>query len=194
MGTHVIGMDGCRAGWVICRLKVETLSIDLIAVARSLSDVLGRESTATHIGIDIPIGLPEMGSSRPCDLEARERLTKLRSNSVFPAPARDLIRNKTYLEACTHSQAVCGKGVSKQAHAIFPKVAEVDDIMTPELQQRVFEVHPELCFWGLAGERPMQNSKKYPKGYKERRNLLAALLSTELPERARNKARIAHRA
>ena len=71
MKTHVIGMDGCRGGWVVCRLNVETLAVDLIAVARSLADVLEREETTTHIAVDIPIGLPETGLPRQCDLQAR---------------------------------------------------------------------------------------------------------------------------
>jgi predicted RNase H-like nuclease len=176
-------MDGCRGGWLVCRLGVQSLAIDLIAVARSLADVLACEETATHLAIDIPIGLPEIGLSRHCDLQARQLLTKLRSNSVFPAPSRDLTRQLDYSDACAHSQAICGKGISKQAHAIFPKIAEVDEIMTSELQDRVFEVHPELCFWGLAG-RPMQHGKKNPDGYQERSRILTKLLSTHLPERA----------
>ena len=116
-------------------------------------------------------------------MAARQLLTKLRSNSVFPAPSRDLIGKLEYSEACAHAQAICGKGISKQAHAIFPKIAEVDEIMTSELQRRVFEVHPELCFWGLA-DQPMQYRKKVLEGYQERSRILTKLLSTHLPERS----------
>ena len=38
-------------------------------------------------------------------------------------------------------------------------------LMTPELQARVFEVHPELCFWGFAGH-PMQEKKEHSGGMK----------------------------
>ncbi len=55
--------------------------------------------------------------------------------------------------------------------------------MTPESQGRMFEVHPELCFWGLAGT-PMQHSKKTQDGFEERRRLLSQVLSTEIPDRS----------
>jgi predicted RNase H-like nuclease len=56
--------------------------------------------------------------------------------------------------------------------------------MTPELQMRVIEVHPEVCFWALAG-RPMDHHKGTAPGYEERRALLAAALDgVRIPERA----------
>lgn len=79
--------------------------------------------------------------------------------------------------------SICGKGISKQAHAIFPKIAYVDDIMTSQLQTRVFEIHPELCFWALAG-RPMQHAKKTLDGYEERRGVLSRVLSGSIPARS----------
>ncbi len=183
MKPHVIGVDGCRGGWLVCRLNVETRAIDLLAVAAYFSDILNREKTASHIAIDIPIGLPESGSARRCDLQARRLLTKLRSNSVFPAPPRDLLRQPSYAEACARLQASCGKRISQQLYAILPKIGEVDQVMTPELQHRVFEIHPELCFWSFAGA-PMRHNKKLNEGYEERGEVLTKVLSVPLPERS----------
>src|SRR4051812_10736988 len=183
MSKHVIGIDGCRGGWLICRINVVTAEIDLVAFVRQLREVVDSEDSATHIAIDIPIGLPEAGRSRKVDREARKLLTSLRGSSVFPAPARELLNKLTYSEANGHSRAVCGKGLSRQAHAIFPKIAEVDEIMIPEMQDRVFEVHPEVCFWGLANG-PMQYAKKTLAGYEERHRLLKTVLSTEIPDRS----------
>ena len=39
---------------------------------------------------------------------------------------------------------------------------------------RIREIHPELCFWGLAG-RPMQHSKKRSEGLSERTQLLRSI-------------------
>lgn len=64
MSKHVIGVDGCRGGWLVCRIDVGTLGVDLIAVVRDLSVVLVREDSATQVAIDIPIGLPEIGCAR----------------------------------------------------------------------------------------------------------------------------------
>lgn len=51
--------------------------------------------------------------------------------------------------------------------------------MTRELESRVYEVHPELCFWRLNGEREMSLPKKIksranPEGLDQRRDLLVA--------------------
>ena len=184
MNAHVVGINGCRGGWFVCRLNVETRAIDLLAVAARFSQILEREKTATHIAIDIPIGLPEGESPRQCDIQARQLLTKARASSVFPAPARDLLGEPDYAQACARSMVISGKSISKQAHAIFPKIGEVDEIMTSALQDRVFEVHPELCFWGFAG-RPMAHSKKIPEGYEERRAVLTKMLPPmQLPVRS----------
>jgi predicted RNase H-like nuclease len=55
--------------------------------------------------------------------------------------------------------------------------------MTAEVQARVFEVHPELCFWGFAGH-PMQERKSTPGGYEERREALARVIPVQFPERS----------
>jgi predicted RNase H-like nuclease len=51
--------------------------------------------------------------------------------------------------------------------------------MTPGLQARVFEVHPEVAFWAMNGERALDEPKKvksrpYGPGLARRRELLAA--------------------
>jgi predicted RNase H-like nuclease len=67
--------------------------------------------------------------------------------------------------------------VSKQIFHIFPKMREIDAVMTPDLQRRVFEVHPELAFWAMNGEAPLPLPKKvkgrlHPPGLDLRRALL----------------------
>jgi predicted RNase H-like nuclease len=69
--------------------------------------------------------------------------------------------------------------VSKQTFNLFPKIREVDALMTPALQKRVFECHPEAAFWAMAGERALALPKKvksrpHPPGLELRRGLLAA--------------------
>jgi predicted RNase H-like nuclease len=82
--------------------------------------------------------------------------------------------------------------VSKQCFHLFPKIREIDRLMTPELEPRVHEAHPELAFWRFNGERPMTLPKKvksrpHPPGMDERAALLArhgydrAFLDQKLP-------------
>jgi predicted RNase H-like nuclease len=121
------------------------------------------------VGIDIPIGLPATGA-RACDVEARAMIGPRRS-SVFPVPLRGLLGAVTYGEAASRSRALSGKGISRQAFGILPKVAEVDRVMSPDRQGRIVEVHPEVSLAVLAG-RTMAYPKRRPEGRAER---LAAL-------------------
>lgn len=121
------------------------------------------------VGIDIPIGLSD-SSPRACDVEARKKLGP-RASSVFPAPVRAVLQATTYAEAAALSTAACGKGISKQLFNILAKIAAVDALITPELQHKLFEVHPEVSFWAMGG-RPMRNYKRTPAGRDERLALL----------------------
>jgi predicted RNase H-like nuclease len=63
---------------------------------------------------------------------------------------------------------------------IAPKIREVDAMLrnAPALVGRVFEVHPEVAFWRLNGDRALPEPKKvkgrpYGPGLALRRNLLA---------------------
>ena len=73
-------------------------------------------------------------------------------------------------EAKRISLETTGKSLSSQSLAIMPKIREVDTLLRTSEKARnmVREVHPEICFWALAGERPMLHNKKKPAGIEER--------------------------
>jgi predicted RNase H-like nuclease len=121
--------------------------------------------TLAAAAIDIPIGLAVDGARR-ADVEARQRLGPRRS-SVFPAPVRSVLAATTYEEACSLSRAACGKAISKQLFNILPKIREVDALVTPQRQRRLFEMSPELSLAVLAGA-PMAHPKTTPAGRAER--------------------------
>jgi predicted RNase H-like nuclease len=132
-----------------------------VQLCPSFADVLALEPAPAVIGIDIPIGLLETPhpGGRVCDQQARHLLGR-RASSVFSPPSRIIL-------AATHYAEVRGYGMSRQAFGILPKIREVDRLMTPALQQRVYEAHPELAFVTLAGH-PMGHNKKTSAGYAER--------------------------
>lgn len=181
MDNYVVGIDGCRSGWLICRYQPSVGEISF-SVHPTFAAILHREARAEVIAVDIPVGLTEDGRPRRCDLEARRLLAGPRASSVFPAPARCLLREQDYVGACVRSRGLCGKAVSRQAFAIYGKIAEADDIVTPALQEKVYEVHPEVCFWGMA-RRTLQHGKKTRVGYDERRGILSAALPCAIPTR-----------
>jgi predicted RNase H-like nuclease len=165
----VAGIDGCRGGWVEFKIELPTLItsaelIDLPATLRNRPDGLA------CIAIDIPIGL--LDGSRACDKAARKLLGRPRGSSVFPVPCRAAIRETNYDDATAANKQRTGKKLSVWTWGIVPKIKEVDDAITPDRQQWAFEVHPEVCFWALAGNRPMAHRKKIEAGVNERLDLL----------------------
>jgi predicted RNase H-like nuclease len=179
MDAYVLGIDGCRTGWLVCHYEVSTRQMNF-RIFPNFEEILSSHESAKFIAVDIPIGLWDDGQHRCCDIEARRLLAPHRSSSVFPAPCRSLLGAGSYPNACAMSLCRFGKSVTMQSYAIYPKIAEVDRLMSPELQQRVFEVHPELCFWSF-NRWPMLHRKKSREGYEERRLLLNAC-GFQLPE------------
>jgi len=170
MAAYVVGVDGCSEGWLAMRYCPAEGKLAPRVVA-TFEAILARYPDARCVAIDIPIGLTEDCHPRICDGLARRYLGR-RRNSVFPAPDRRILTLRSYPEASATFRSLCGKGIPRQAFALHSKIAEVDRLMSPQLQAWVVEVHPEVCFWALAGGRPMDHYKKTPEGFQERRQLL----------------------
>jgi predicted RNase H-like nuclease len=182
---RVIGVDGCRGGWICVALEDRAVRPEGPGagrerghwVSRDFADVMVRATDADLVLVDIPIGLLEGGPGpRGPDAEARRLLQGKRASSVFPAPARPVLRARDYATANALSRELTGKGLSKQSWMIAPKIREVDELLRtrPELVGRVREVHPEVCFHAFAGGRSMAHNKKTADGFAERFRLLAA--------------------
>ncbi|MDQ3547510.1 MAG: DUF429 domain-containing protein [Chloroflexota bacterium] len=184
---QVVGVDGCPGGWIAVVWDTDT---DGWQPQRhnDFRDIVTSYPDAACIGIDIPIGLRDDGRARGCDVAARALLGWPRGASVFPAPQRRLLEHSSYNEASARSRADFGNGISRQAFGIYRKVSEVDGSITPDLQHRIVEVHPEVSFWAMNCNRPVAPSKKTEPGFEVRRNLLADHLPFAIPE-TRNAAR-----
>ena len=57
-------------------------------------------------------------------------------------------------------------------YAILAKMKQADDFMSPSIQEKLVEIHPEVSFAVMNGGTPVMSSKKTPVGQDERRNLL----------------------
>lgn len=172
----VAGVDGCKGGWVCFTVDLNS-SKTAICFFQTFSELLRQSPRPKVIAVDIPIGLPDFGP-RECDKAARRLLRKPRSNSVFRAPIRPLLRARSYEKASALSRRIQRKGLSKQTYAIIGKVREVDRVMTPMKQRWIREVHPEVCFWALSDSSAMKHRKSRKDGQNERR----ALLLKQYPE------------
>jgi predicted RNase H-like nuclease len=171
-----IGVDGCSSGWIYASLAA---GLDPFGVVPNLSSLINKIPDDAVVFVDIPIGLWEKsGHARNCDTAARRLLGPKRGSSVFPAPPRAILDAKDYDDALKRSRALTGKGLSKQAFAIFPKIREVDNLLAadPRARMMIREIHPELCFWAFAGGSPMNYSKKKLEGFEERMCILEKVL------------------
>jgi predicted RNase H-like nuclease len=173
-GRSVAGVDGCRGGWVIVRRSAAAPEPE-VTFEQRLAAVIGDERFVA-IGIDVPIGLCDAAVSggRGCDRAARRLLGPRRASSVFSAPVRSVLTARDHAEAVARSRASSphGIGVSKQCFHLVGKIREVDELMTPALQLRVFEVHPECSFALMSGGVAVAASKKRAAGRRVRLDLL----------------------
>ena len=165
-----IGVDGAPRGWVAACCFAPDLDVaveqrrseprfftTIDAVAEWRANQPG--GAAAPVAVDIPIGLPETVSYRPCDREAREQLRE-RRNSVFQPPARYLlsaaepvdgkapkakqvfarvqelvaVRKDAAAEEAAAAGAVVAEvlGLSRQGAGIMLKVAEVEAFLLAE--------------------------------------------------------------
>jgi predicted RNase H-like nuclease len=182
--SRVAGIDGAPGGWAVVITEVGRSSIRKIA---KLSDLIDSFPQFEIIAVDIPIGLLDsyQVGGRECDRAARTLLREERGRSIFPVPLRCVLEVlngpplpivEKHQEACRRSRGSGpqAKGISRQAFNILSKIREVDDLLhvRPELRPVIHEIHPELCFYELAGGKPMANSKASRLGKEERRAAL----------------------
>lgn len=156
----LIGIDGCRGGWV------GALDIDGALTWRTApnGDITSLLNDVDIAAIDIPIGLVDHGW-RECDHLAKAALGSAGSR-VFMTPPRSVIElgltapNDLVQE---RSRALTGQGVSRQALALSSRILEVDALLP---DARLIEVHPELSFASMAGR--VLTSKHTAEGLTER--------------------------
>lgn len=180
-GAFVAGVDGCPAGWAMVLRGLDGAGAPLFAVAPDFAAVLDHPLRPAVIAVDMPIGLPErVGPGGRGPEKAVRPLLGARQSSVFAVPSRAAVMEKDYREACAVAMATSEppRKVAKQCFHLFPKIREIDALMSPALEDRVFEAHPELGFWRLDGERAMALPKKVKSrasgpGLAERAGLLA---------------------
>ncbi len=182
------GVDGCPAGWLACLIDPSGRRPPEVRLFPRFADLLA--DGPSIVAVDMPIGLPDRigpGGRGP------ERLVRPmlgeRQSSVFSIPSRAAVYAGEGLDEPAAWTAVCEvalatseppKKVSKQGFHLFPKIRELDRLLTADLASCVIESHPEVAFTVLNGGAPMSLPKKVksrpnPAGLEERRALLARL-------------------
>lgn len=181
----LVGVDGCKAGWLAVIKSADT--DPQIAVFAEFSQLLQRLGPEAFIAVDMPIGLPDqIGAGGRGPEKAIRPLLGRRKSSVFSIPSRSAVyaelsdrlpmaeKLAAHRRACiaARNSSSPPKGVAIQAFGIFPKIREIDALITLRLQHHVRETHPELVFWRLNGGRSLETPKNGLAGMTQRRQLL----------------------
>src|SRR5919201_3591825 len=151
-----LGVDAARGGWIAVALRDGGFA-DAVLERRFLA-LLERFAEAAVVGVDVPIGFPQLGARRRADEAARAAVGPRRS-SVFFTPPRAALEAPTY-----HEARAVAPGTSAPGWALRKAILDVDRVR----DSRVHEVHPEVSFAVLAGA-PPPFAKRTWKGQHERR-------------------------
>ncbi|MCJ2040142.1 DUF429 domain-containing protein [Methylobacterium sp. J-059] len=182
MARWIAGLDGCRGAWAGVLLDLDDPGRHRAALFSTVAECLDGPEAPVSVGIDVPIGLPDRatGGGRAADRAARAYLGAGRS-SVFPVPPRAAIFADDYETAKALSRAGSAPpfAPSIQCFNIFRYIRAVDALLRerPALTARLHEVHPEIAFRRLNGDRALAAGKKGPQrqaGLDLRRALLVA--------------------
>lgn len=163
----VLGVDGCRIGWVGVRWDS---SVEVM-VAPTIDRLVALAGDVRAVAIDIPIGLPTE-QPRTAERLARRELPG-RASTVFNAPASAALDAADYHAANAANRLALGLGLSKQTWYLVPKIREVRDWLETGPAMPVVESHPELCFAAMNGG-VLVDGKTTADGEAHRRRLLAA--------------------
>jgi len=170
-GTRpVLGVDGARGGWVGVRWDGSHLDCRW---ATSLAELVAGAGPVEVVGVDMPIELVPDGT-RAAEDEVRRRLGPRRA-SLFQSPCLGALdfADDDYAGANAWSKATVGRGLSKQAWFLVPKIREVRALSATS-PVAVREVLPELSFAAMQDGVPLAHAKATWSGQARRRRLLEA--------------------
>jgi predicted RNase H-like nuclease len=164
---RIVGVDGCRAGWLACYQRDNQIQICLYAGVSDLASAL----PDSRIFIDMPIGLPE-SEKRPVEKKARSLLGR-RACCVFSVPSRSAVYAESYQASCAANLLVQGVKLSKQTWNLCSKIKQLDQFIRGGGSKLDFyEAHPELVFCILNGS-PLTFRKQSVQGQQQRIKLLS---------------------
>jgi predicted RNase H-like nuclease len=157
----VAGVVPCTRGWLVAGAKVlgVTIAPEPPRLLATFLEVVDDRPAFSVVGLYAPVGrLDEaVRGGRSCEREARTLLGPRRGAAIRSAPCR--------------SSSIKG-GFPAIPRGLDGRYAEVEREMAPYRQRTIYEVHPELSFFQLNEDRPLQHPKRSREGQLERRALL----------------------
>jgi predicted RNase H-like nuclease len=167
------GVVPCRGGWLVCGGKLVGTGLfpEPPVVEKHLVEVVDHVPPYTVICLAAPIGLPDgpVEHGRKAERAARKVLGWPRLGAILSAPTIAATeRADSYAEAVRLN----GGSLSPVTWGRIKRIREVREVVQSHTQRHVYEVHPELSFHQLNGDKSLVHSKRSPEGLKERRELL----------------------
>lgn len=162
-----LGVDGCRGGWMWCKISPTNVSYGFSQTLEALPF-----TEVSDLWIDMPIGLLP-STFRSCDQLAAKALGP-RRHSIFAVPPHEMLSHHDYQEAVSHCRELTTKGFSIQLWHILPKIRQLQHFLLSKTKRPYFyESHPELCFSALTGGQSLTLNKKTSEGQKVRLDALS---------------------
>lgn len=175
-----VGVDWAKGGWLSIAYDADG---NWETSHGKFGEIVERYRKAVLILVDSPIGLPEEFGWRLCDSEARMHLGR-RRRSLFPVPSRGIVKMAQQARLSGYADFLRvlaevnrsrpGAEIPEPTWNIAPTIAEVDDALSEletDMRGRIREVHPELCFWAMNDQRPMEYWKKNERGLGRRERI-----------------------
>ena len=168
-GEGVLGVDGARGGWVGVRWDGADVTC---AFGSTLHELVEGVGPVSLVAVDMPIELEAVGTRAAEDLA--RRLLGPRRSSLFQSPCIGALdfADHDYAGANAWSKATVGRGLSKQAWFLVPKIREVRAFARSSAVA-VREAMPELSFRAMHAGVPLPHSKVTWSGLRLRLRLLA---------------------
>lgn len=163
----MIGIDGCKKGFMIARLNDSILSF---SIENDLNSIIYEKDL---ILIDVPLGCPNSVEELRPEPMMRHYLKK-RASCVFNVPALQCFSSNQYDEVNKINKAFLNKGLSTQSFGIMPIIKKVNDFVIDYPDLNLHESHPELVFTWMKGG-ILDYSKHKPEGIQERVEILISM-------------------
>ena len=171
------GVDACKGGWIVARSQSwPCREVPCLAVCPDFRAVIALTADCQRVAVDIPIGIPSGKQIRPCDQEAKDFLRKNGHNpaAVFFTPPRECLPAKNAKEFQRLHKQVRSTGAGYPVWGFMKKLKQANEAMTPILQEKIIEFHPELAWLRLVGRN--LSSKHEDEGIAERKKFLHPML------------------
>ncbi|MFI5035636.1 MAG: DUF429 domain-containing protein [Acidimicrobiales bacterium] len=164
----IAGVTPWSGGWLAASAKIHgsTVGPETPRVYDTFLEVLSERPSFAIIVVNAPVGYRDRpdGGARTCDREVRAMLGH-RGGAVHNAPSRAVLRGE--LEWYNG-------GLDVVTATMLPRYREIAEEMSPFRQRVVYEGHPELSFYQLNKDTPLEKSKKIVLGLEERKGVLHA--------------------